>query len=242
MGYDNLFAFLFAEPALEQFTVRNLALDRHAARHKVPYHIEAAHELRHGFRRILGHVCYEVLAVVEPSVRKAEHRQARLARRRGARDEGEHILLPDVGGHDLLLAAEPFYRGYPVAQTRRLLKFEIFRRLLHSALKIRERGGSALLYKRESVLYRFVILRKRHLAAAHAAALPDKEIQARAALSEVARKNLVALRQAKYLLRLVHGIARGKGAHIRADILGAVILSLEHGIYVAPLFGRDFYI
>ena len=75
-----------------------------------------------------------------------------------------------------------------------------------------------------------------------AAALADKEIEERAALPEVAREYFVALRQSEYLLRLVDSIARGERAHIRTDILRAVILALEHGIYVAPFAGRDFYI
>ena len=242
MGYYDFFALLFAQPPFEQLAVGNLAVDRHAARDKISYHIEAAYKLGERLRRILGHIGYEILAVIEPAVREAEHGETRLAGRRRARDEGKDILLPDIGGHNFLLAAETFYRGYSVAQTRRLFKFKVFRRVLHALLKIRERGGSALFYKRESVLDRFVILRERHLPAAHATALADKEIEARAALPEVAREHFVALRQAEYFLCLVNGIARGERAHIRADILRAVIFALEHGIYVAPLAGRDFYI
>ena len=242
MGYYDFFALLFAQPPFEQLAVGNLAVDRHAARDKVSYHIEAADKLGESLRRIFRHIGYEILAVIEPAVRKAEHGETCLAGRRRARDEGKDILFPDIGGHNFLLAAEALYRGYSVAQTRRLFKFEVFRRVLHALLKIRERGGSALFYKRESVLDRFVILRERHLPAAHAAALADKEIEARAALPEVAREYFVALRQAEYFFSLVNGIARGERAHIRTDILRAVIFALEHGIYVAPFAGRDFYI
>ena len=242
MGYYYLFALLFAQPPFEQLAVGDFAVDRHTARDKVSYHIEAADKLGERLRRIFRHIGYEILAVIEPAVREAEHGETRLAGRRRARDEGKDILLPDIGGHDLLLAAEALYRGNSVAQARRFFKFKVFRRVLHALLKIRERGGSALFYKRESVLDCFVILRKRHLAAAHAAALTDKEIEARAALPEVAREHFVALRQAEYFFSLVDGIARGERAHIRTDILRAVVLALEHGIYVAPLAGRDFYI
>ena len=242
MGYYDFFALLFAQPPFKQLAVGNLAVDRHAARDKISYHIETADKLGERLRRILGHIGYEILAVIESAVREAEHRKACLAGRRRARDEGKDILLPDVGGHNLLLAAEALYRGYSVAQARRLFKFKVFRRVLHTLLKIRERGGSALFYKRESVLDCFVILRERHLAAAHAAALADKEIEARAALPEVAREYFITLRQAEYFFSLVDSIARGERAHIRADILRTVVLALEHGIYVAPLAGRDFYI
>lgn len=192
------FALLFAQPPFEELAVGNLAVDRHAARDKISYHIEAADKLGERLRCILGHIGYEILAVIEPAVRKAEHGETRLAGRCRARDEGKDILLPDIGGHNFLLAAETLYRGYSVAQARRLFKFEVFRRVLHALLKIRERGGSALFYKRESVLDRFVILRKRHLAAAHAAALADKEIEARAALPKVAREYFITLWQAEY--------------------------------------------
>ena len=221
----HLTAALFVQRLLQSVAVRRQLVHRNDLGDLLVIQIIPGQKFLPHSGDIRGIVEQKLPLVGQPSVPEAQHRRTHAVRRACQR---HHVHLHIRVHNDLLSGAHLGDGCDLVPQQGRCLKFQPVRGLLHPLVKDLQDVLFAVADQVHSILDRLVVGLAADLSAAHCHALTDVRIQAGASPADLLREALIAARQQKGIHGRFRHLPGRKAGGIGADILGIVLLLLQH--------------
>ena len=221
----HLIAALFVQRLLQSVAVRRQLVHRNDLGDLFVIQIIPGQKfLPHG-GNVRGIVEQKLPLIGQPSVPEAQHRRTHAVRRACQR---HHIHLHIRVHNDLLPGAHLGDGCDLIPQQGRRLKFQPVRGLLHPLIKDLQDVLFAIADQVHGALDGLIVVFAADSAAAHCHALADVCIQAGPSFADLLREALIAARQQKGIHGRFRHLPGRKAGGIGADILGIVLLLLQH--------------